>query len=296
MATSTDTRCPKCSGAPVAIETATALLREPIAVELVLRCGCGVTWPVGDLPLADALELGRELATQQPQIGATQAALGMLLEVSGKPDEAYEQYVDALARSGVFDRAFCWEHRCAHEASHGWLRNALHSCRMALDNDRRASRVRVPNFEASIERLERALREHGIWFPPPDREATNGRWQRELVLERPPGVGERNELGLRLTADVIEVERLLRDARWDDAIAALQRLGSTDFVDAIGYAARGVDRALAMERRDVAIALQALVVQGYVIYASWSTSGAEGMMRTGDVDRERERLRELEGG
>ncbi|MBA3393908.1 MAG: hypothetical protein H0T89_14770 [Deltaproteobacteria bacterium] len=294
----TDASCPKCSGDPVVIETATARPAERRA-DLVLRCSCGVQWTVTDLTLEAALDCCVAATTRTAWVGASHAARGMLLEVSGRADEAYEAYATALRCNDTFDRAFCHERRGAYEAAHGWLRNALRSMRLAVTEDRRASGLREGGYRAAIETLESAMTAQGIWFAPADRNLNNARWLRECELELPPGYGARNEVGQPLSDDVIEVERRVRAGRWDDAVAQLRALragAANKFIDAIGYASRGAELARATGHREAALAMQALVVDAYVIWASGSTSGAEGMGRTADVERERQRLRDWERG
>ena len=290
--------CPKCSSEPVAIETATVRIDEQ-RVDLVLRCSCSVHWSVTDLTVEAALATCVAATTRSAWVGASHAAYGLILEVSGKPDDAYERYATALRCNDTFDRAFCYERRAAHEAAHGWLRNALRSLRLAVTEDRRASGAREPAYRAAIAQLEDAMTAQGIWFAPPDRNVDHSRWLRECELELPPGLGARNEVGEPLADEVIEVERRVRAERWDDAVAQLQTLRASDvskFVDAIGFASRGAELARATGQRAAAIAMQALVVEAYVIWASWSTSGAEGMGRTADVERERARLFAWERG
>ena len=287
-----DLACPKCSGTPVAVETATVHLdREPRQAELALRCGCGVRWTARELTVDTAIEGCRMAIVGNHWLGATHSALAMLLEVGGKSDEAYEEHGTALRCTDELDRAFSHERRGAYEARQGWLRNALSSFRRAL-----ASGGRDATSREAIAFLERELAARGIEFPPADRERGVA-WLRACELELPPGLGARNELGQPLAEDVIEIERLIRAERWDDAVAALRALAMVDankFFDATGYARRGAELARSAGRRDAALALQALVIQAHVMWASWSTSGAEGMGRTADVELERERLRAWE--
>ncbi|MDQ3365907.1 MAG: hypothetical protein M3680_10810 [Myxococcota bacterium] len=98
---------------------------------------------------------------------------------------------------------------------------------------------------------------------------------------------------------MIEVERRVRAGRWDEAIAHLRELRASDahkFVDAIGYASRGAELARVAGHREAALAMQALVIDAYVIWASWSTSGSEGIGRTAEVERQRQLLRDWECG
>lgn len=289
--------CPMCSCEPVAIEAATARPGAPPVADLVVRCDCNVQWMMVGLTIDRAIEGCRAAIKRSAWIGSSHAALGMLLDVAARDDEAYEEYDVAGRCNDVFDRAFCFERRSAYEARHGWLRNALRSMRMALTADRRASSAREAAYRDAIEALERELTARGIWFVPADRNTNNKRWLRDCELELPPGFGARNELGEPLADDVIEIERLVRAERWDDAVAALRALAMTDsnkLIDAIGYASRGAERARAARHRDAAYALQEIVIQAYVVWASGASSGAEGMGRMGDVERERARLREWE--
>lgn len=264
--------CPKCSGPPVAIETATAAQ----SIELIVVCGCGVRWTMSGLTVEDALAVADDALRQSAWTGSTHAARGLFLELANRTDDAYQTYATALRCSGKFDRAFCYERRAAYEAHRGWLRNALYSLQEAVLADKRASGARVKTYMEALAKLEPHV--------PADRTA------RARELELPPGIGAKNELGEPLTDDVIEIERLVRSERWDDVVAALKALPPNHLVDAIGFASRAVDLA----PRAAAIAIQEVVVHAYVIWASWSTSGAEGLARTAEVDRERGRLRGLQ--
>lgn len=266
-------QCPKCSGEPEVVETATANAQT---ADLTLVCSCSVRWTVTGLSFDDALALCDHVLRQRYWVGATHAARGLFLEMLGRADEAYETYATAGRTDGKFDRAFCHERRAGYEAQHGWLRNALHSLHEALAADRRASGARVAMYESAIAGLAPIV--------PKDRSA------RDRELEIPAGFGAKNEFGHALTEDVIEVERLIRAERWTDAIAAAKALEPNHLIDAIGYMSRGVELA----PRVHAIALQELVVLAYVIYASGSSSGGEGLARTADVERERARLRDLQ--
>ena len=73
-------------------------------------------------------------------------------------------------------------------------------------------------------------------------------------------------------------------------MTALKALPPNHLVDAIGFASRAADRA----PRPAAIEIQELVVQAYMIWASWSTTGGEGTARNAEVDRERDRHRDLQ--
>ena len=271
--------CPACNGPAVAVETATAHVDEATRIDLTFRCGRGETWMVTGLGLVDATEHARDALRQHAWTGATQASLGLMLELRGLVDDAYETYATALRCSDAFDRGFCCERRAAYEAAHGWLRTALQSMRDALSADERATGARAQTYRATIEALERELTAQGIAFPSAHRGKQDQRWLRECEIERPPGLGSRNELGEPLAEETIAIERLIRSERWDDAI---------------GFTSRGAELARRTKRLDSAIAMQRFVVTAYMIWASWSTSGSEGTARTEEVERERARLRAWE--
>lgn len=266
-------QCPKCSGEAERVESATAHVQT---ADLVLVCSCGVQWTQTGLSFEDALAVCDHALRQRYWVGATHAARGLFLELTGRADEAYETYAIAGRCDDKFDRAFCHERRAGYEAQHGWLRNALHSLQEALDADRRASGARVPMYEAAIAGL--------------DPRVPNDRSRRDRELEIPAGFGAKNEYGHPLSDDVIEVERLIRAERWIDAIAAAKALEPYHLVDAIRY----LSRATELAPREHAIALQELVVLAYVMNASWSSSGAEGIARSAEVERERQRLSDLQ--
>lgn len=255
------------------VETATA---HGETADLTLVCSCGVRWTVTELSYTDALAMCDHVLRQRYWVGATHAARGLFLEMLGRADEAYETYAIAGRTNGKFDRAFCHERRAGYEAQHGWLRNALHSLEEALLADKRASGARVAMYRAAIDGLDRVV--------PKDRST------RDRELEIPAGFGAKNEFGHPLTEDVIAVERLIRAERWTDAIAAAKALEPNHLVDAIGY----LSRATELAPRVHAIAIQELVVLAYVMYASWSSSGGEGLARTAEVERARARLRDLQ--
>jgi tetratricopeptide (TPR) repeat protein len=288
--------CPTCSSVALVVQTATAHLDGIPTIDLTFRCEQDHSWMVDKLGLTDATETARAVNRQHVWRGETHAVLGLLLEVAGRADDAYEEYGTAFRCDDVFDRGFCHERRAAYEAQHGWLRNALRSFREALAADRRASGARVAAYAQAVEAVERELTTRGIPFPPADRNERDKRWLRACELEIPPEFGARNEYGQPLADAVIEIERRIRAERWDDAVAALQALRAdpNNFIDAIGFASHGAELARQAGQREVAIELQRLVVEAYVIYASGASSGAEGMGRMADVERERARLREWE--
>lgn len=288
--------CPTCNEPAIAVQTATARLDGTPSIDLTFRCEQAHTWMVEGLAVADAMERARAVNRHRPWSGETHAVLGLLLELANRPDDAYEEYGTASRCDGVFDRGFCHERRATYEAQQGWLRNALRSIRTALAADVRASGARVAQYSQAVETVERELTNRGIPFPPAKRNDRDKRWLRACELELPPGFGARNELGQPFADEVIEIERRIRAERWDDAVSALQALRAdpNKFIDAIGFASRGAELARSAGHLWPAIQLQRLVVDAYVIYASSSTSGAEGMGRMADVNRERARLREWE--
>jgi tetratricopeptide (TPR) repeat protein len=218
--------------------------------------------------------------------GVARSNLAKALEMSGHGGEAYEEHARALDCKDAFNRAFSHERRGAFEVRQGWLRNALESFRHALKEDRTRGAANEATYEQTIAWLERELRARGIDPDETDRVA----WARARELEIPAGFGARNEWGEPLADDVIEVERLVRQERWADAVAALQALTAAKLVDAIGYASWGAKRARRAGDFASAIAMQEIVVNAYRTYASWASSGGEGMSRMLDVDRERKKL------
>ena len=271
--------CPTCSAKPTEVLTTTARIEGDSArFDLTLACTCTAHWQETDLSHADALAIVEHALTQSPWVGTTRVSHALLLELAGKVDDAYQEYAAALRCTDEFGRAHCHERRAAYEIQRGWLRTALRSLRAAKLKD-------------ACEYLERELTAKNIPFV---REGDDAAWwQRACELEQPPGFGDLDETGKPLSDDVIEVERLLRAGKWDDAVHAMRLLQGTKLVDAIRYASRGVTDMLNDNCRAQAVAMQWLVVEAYEIYASWSTSGGEGMSRMIDVERERERLKSL---
>ncbi len=117
----------------------------------------------------------------------------------------------------------------------------------------------------------------------------------EQMIERgeEPPIVIRNELGELLGPELVAVARACRAGRFDDAIAALERLGSENgnyLVDAIGIAHDGARAARQQGAMIQARRLLELVIRGYELYASGATSGAEGLGRMHDVERMRQLL------
>jgi hypothetical protein len=260
---------------------------------LSLRCSCSVTWQVAGRTLADALDDVRCALGKNSRAGTSRVAHALLLELQGKVDEAYAEYAAALRCSDVVNRAYCHERHAAYELHRGWKRTGLSSMRAALRQDAREGGTHKERYEAACVLLEHELADHHVDVPSRDRDEHDSKWQRACELERPAGFGVLNEWGQPLSDAVIEVEKLLREKRWSDAVGAMKALDASNMVDAIGFASRGVDQMLSAGERKAAIEMQELVVDAYVIYASWSSSGGEGLARTAEVDRERQRLRAL---
>jgi hypothetical protein len=166
--------------------------------------------------------------------------------------------------------------------------------RSALDVERRKRGARTDAYVAATKRLEAELRARGIQFPKAGR--TTPAWTQACEDELPPEEW-RTELGQRIAPEVAAVEHMLRAGRFDEAIAALERVRATDannLIDAIGIAENGATRARRAGARAQAIALLRLAHDGYVWYASGASSGGEGMARMLDVERIRDRIREWE--
>jgi uncharacterized protein YqcC (DUF446 family)/Tfp pilus assembly protein PilF len=240
-----------------------------------------------------AVELFRRAVAKRSTWGVARTNLAKALEVAHHPDEAYEEHARALACADAHDRAFCYERRSAYEARHAWYRNALTSMRLAFVEDDKLGGGRKQTYGEALTWREGQLRGQSIEFPNPGGENAVA-WVLACHDEIPAGFGASNEWGESLADDVVEIERLLRAHRWDDAIHALQALDWNKRIDAIGYTSLGVRRALAEGNRDMAITLQRLVLDAYVAHASNASSGGEGMARMLDVKRERDKLRELE--
>ncbi len=90
------------------------------------------------------------------------------------------------------------------------------------------------------------------------------------------------------------VEAALRDGRVDEAVALVTEAAKKDpgaLVDAIGTLERAGEQAAMAGRFADARKLLALVLDGYQTFASWSSSGGEGMARMLDVNRLKQRLK-----
>jgi hypothetical protein len=109
----------------------------------------------------------------------------------------------------------------------------------------------------------------------------------------PPERTLRTASGAPMPAEVVAVEKLVREERYDEAIAALRALRVQNvwqFVDAIGIADRAAELARASGARQQAIQLLELVLEAKEIDASAATSGSEGLGRLHEVEVTRERL------
>jgi tetratricopeptide (TPR) repeat protein len=244
-----------------------------------------------------AIEHFRQAVQRRPGWGVARANLGNALEIAHRSDEAYDEHARALGCADDFDRAFSHERRGAYEARSGWLRNALRSFRAAVREDHKRGGKREATYREAMAFLEQQMHAAGVEPAPADRDETDARWLRECELELPAGLGDRNEWGELLADEVVEVERLVRAERWADAVRQLEKLHDTDagkLWDAVGYAERGADLAQRSGRRDEAIAMMRLVVEGYRAHASWSTSGGEGMERMATLDEKTAKLRAWE--
>jgi hypothetical protein len=288
-----DEFCPRCSDYPNSVASATVHAGEPRRVDLALHCRCSVSWTARGVTLDAARQACQAAIVCNPSLGSTHAAYGMLLEVGGEADEAYEAHGVALGCRDAFDRTFSYERRGAYEAGHGWLRNALRSFRAAFLEATRRGDPRAGTFRDAAALIERELAARGVLFPP---EGADGGapWRHDCEVEVASGFAARDEVGQPLADDVLEFDRLVSAGRWEEAVAALRAFRTGDankFVTAIPYARRGAELAHSAGNRSAAVALQSLVVEAFVVVASWSSSGAEAAGRLVDVERERARLR-----
>jgi hypothetical protein len=106
----------------------------------------------------------------------------------------------------------------------------------------------------------------------------------------------RNAWGEPLHEATLQVEGLLRAERWDDAVAAFEKLKGEHynrFFDAVGFAERGAKRARDAGAKAAGKRLLELVLEGYEWYAAGASAGGEGLERMADVDRVRDELKKL---
>ena len=89
------------------------------------------------------------------------------------------------------------------------------------------------------------------------------------------------------------IETALREGRADDAVALLRAKDTNALVDAIGQFERAGEHAAMIGKKADAITLLQVALDGYTVFASWSTSGGEGMARMLDVDRIKKRLADI---
>lgn len=108
-------------------------------------------------------------------------------------------------------------------------------------------------------------------------------------------VGVRDALAAELrarehppTGPLVELEALAGAKRYDELIEVLEALSKRDpalLVDAIGIAEAAGHQARSELRYRPALSLFRLALLGYQVYASWATSGGEGVARMADVER-----------
>jgi hypothetical protein len=115
-------------------------------------------------------------------------------------------------------------------------------------------------------------------------------WGAELERERPPA-----------PSPFEQAERLCAERRYVEAAAAFAEVAANDaslLVDCMGLCERAGEAARVACDLDGALALLELAHRGHQVWASWSTSGGEGMSRMVDVERlarEVEALRHARG-
>jgi tetratricopeptide (TPR) repeat protein len=243
-----------------------------------------------------AIERLNKAISLRSQWALPHANLGHALEAAGRSAEAYEQHGLALATQDSFDRAFSYERRGAFETRQGWLRNAITSFRAALETEERNQGGRVKTYQETVDWLHKALTTAGVDVPPGEFEERDPRWQREREYEIPPGFQARNEYGEPLAEETLEVERLIRAQRWDDAVNQLEKLKTihdNKFFDAMGFAERGSRLARDAGAKEAGRKLLQLCLEGHQWYASGASSGSEGMGRMYDVDRISELLKKF---
>jgi hypothetical protein len=109
--------------------------------------------------------------------------------------------------------------------------------------------------------------------------------------------GEARDLELPTTPGPFErAEVLCRDGRYREAALAFEEVVAKDaslLVDCMGLCERASDAARVGGDRDAALALLVLAHRGHQVWASWSTSGGEGMSRMVDVERLERAVRAL---
>ena len=220
------------------------------------------------------------------------------LEASGALDDAYVEYGHALAAPDAHDIALAHARRAAIEYRRGWLRSAHASTRRAVFREERAPRGRL-----ELWRVDEAKIESEVKGPFPSRAA-----ERAWIAQEMAGVDGMQRARAWLdwamaceeevtpAGPLAVLETALRARDTAAAVLELAALRARDvglIVDAIGLLERYGERAAREDRRADAKELLRFALEGYEIFASWSTSGAEGMGRMVDVHRLRERLSSL---
>lgn len=135
----------------------------------------------------------------------------------------------------------------------------------------------VDDPRAALVKAARAWAEVHLWM-----------WSLELEREAPPAPGPFEA-----------ADKLRREGRFVEAAIAVEAVAAKDvslLVDAMGLCERAGEEARVRGEFDAAIALLDLAHRGHQIWASWSTSGGEGMARMVDVERLARELRRLRAG
>ncbi len=174
--------------------------------------------------------------------------------------------------------------------------------------EERAPRGRLETWRADVERIEGELREKGTKFPTFETERT---WIELEIAQRREGLGldgshvlskverawrrseEQREDEIPPSGPLAELEVRLRARETDAALEELGRLRREDFnhvIDAIGLMTTHGEIAARGGRIEEAIRLFECALDGYVMYASGASSGAEGIARTQDIKDMKERI------
>lgn len=165
-------------------------------------------------------------------------------------------------------KARAWVNLGTLEQRRGARSEACRAFRIALSCSDVADATDVPDLERRVVELEKEMQRLG---------------------EEPPIV-IRLMNGELAGPELIAIEKACRDARYDDAVAALGNLQAYDLVDAIGIAYAGAKAAQAAGQYAAARRLMELAIRGYELYASSASSGAEGLGRMAAVKEMREEL------
>ena len=215
---------------------------------------------------------------------------GRILELLHRSDEAYKEHEAALGCAGDHDAAFAHERRGAYEARQGWLRNSLASFQHALAADASRGGARASTYQEAMKWLESQLRAKGV--EPPD-DFASAAWERACELEIPPERTLFTPTGAALDPELIAIEKLVRQDRFDEALAALALLRAKDswlLVDALPITLRAADWARHLGAKQQAVELLRFAVDGCRVFASGASSGAEGLGRMHDVEQVEKKL------